>query len=530
MVSYKRLATCYFLVLLLMFICAFRVCAIMREEKYASAAENERTRTVTLNHIRGTVFDCNMERITNANNTVYAVIFDKPAAIATLYNYFSLPQTEKIISEIKSNGFAVRTISQKTDCDGIYCFNAMVHADDSLAAKHIIGYADENGKGVCGIEQAYDSLLCGNGDNTVTFTLDGQGKILQGEEPILSYDYSAENCGVKLTIDTKIQQIAEQSAVSINCGAVVITEISTGKIRAMVSRPDYKISDLSAALKNKDEPLLNRVLCTYNIGSVFKPYVVAAGLENGMDMITDCTGYTDVDGLLFGCHNTGGHGRVDMEAAIKYSCNSFFYKYIQVVGAGRVYSLAKKAGFESSVYLAPGISSRAGSLGSVAAENMSARALANMSIGQGELLLSPLALSNIYAAIASGGSYKTPWLVEGKVKNGDIFDKETSPAEVKVMSKKTAAKLKVALASVLEKGGTGEKGRPSAVSAGGKTGTAQTGVVKNGKKVTNSWFCGFFPLENPKYTVTVLSENSAGGCSSVFAKITDAVTEYETVK
>ena len=94
-------------------------------------------------------------------------------------------------------------------------------------------------------------------------------------------------------------------------------------------------------------------------------------------------------------------------------------------------------------------------------------------------------------------------------------------------SKSTADKLNTDLSAVLEEGGTGKTARPKLVSAAGKTGTAQTGVVKGGKMVTNSWFCGFFPLDNPKYAVTVLSENAKGGCGGVFAEIADAITVYE---
>ena len=80
---------------------------------------------------------------------------------------------------------------------------------------------------------------------------------------------------------------------------------------------------------------------------------------------------------------------------------------------------------------------------------------------------------------------------------------------------------------MLTEGGTGEKAKPLLTTAAGKTGTAQTGVIKNGKSVTNSWFCGFFPLENPKYVVTVLAENQTSGAGEVFAAIADEITKFE---
>ncbi len=526
-VSYKRMAACYILAALLMFICVFRVFTVMRQEKYLAAAENESKRTVALNYSRGTIFDCNMNRITNAQTVWYAVIFNEPSALATLYNYFSGEETKSITEEVRKNGFALRKVSRNIVCDGIYCVKAYTHADDSLIAKHIVGYVNAEGKGVSGLEAAFNELLLGEGQNTVAFNISGRGEVLSYEEPLLKYDYGKENCGVKITIDKDIQQLAEQEAMDINCGALIVTEVKSGKIRAMVSRPDYKLSDLGRALSDENEPLLNRALCTYNIGSVFKPIVAAAGYESGISAETDCQGYTDIDGLTFACHKLGGHGIVDITHALKFSCNSFFYQFIQRVGASRVLSIARKTGFENEIYLAEGLKSQKGSLGSTEITSLSKRALANLSIGQGELMLSPLAITNLYMAVANGGNYKPPSLVEGTVEKGKLSEATLLPASVKLMSKTTAEKLKLDLSTVLTEDGTGEEAKPTLTTAAGKTGTAQTGVVKNGKKVTNSWFCGFFPFEEPKYAVTVLSENAAGGCGHIFASLADAITEYE---
>lgn len=526
-ISGKRVIACYTLAVLLLFICVLRVFAVMNNERYSEAAYGESTRTITLNYARGSIFDCNGDRLTRAKNTVYAVIFDEPSAIACLYKYFTGSEIESITEEIRKQGFALRTVSEKIEVEGIYCISAFSHADDSLPAKHIIGYTDAESRGVCGIEAAYDEILGSDEKNTITFSFNGHGKLLKGAPPEIKYNYEKENSGVQLTIHKRLQQIVEQEAMAIEVGAVIVTEISSGKIRAFVSRPDYKLSDLATALKSEKQPLLNRGLCTYNIGSVFKPYVAAAGYEQGITGRVDCVGYTSVDGLNFTCHNLGGHGMVDLTSALKLSCNSFFYNYIQSVGAENVTDIAKKAGFESRIYLAKGLSAKAGSLGNSQALTQSKRALCNFSIGQGELMLSPLAITNLYMAIANSGSYRTPSLVEGTVKNGSFTQKESLPASVRVMSASTAQKLMEDLAGVIDEGGTGEKAKPTLTTAAGKTGTAQTGVVKNGKKITNSWFCGFFPLENPRYAVTVLAENHSGGVSEVFASIVDEIVKYE---
>ena len=527
-VSYKRVAVCYLLVVLLLFICVFRIFTVMRNEKYSAAAEDFRNFSLSIGFSRGTVYDCNMSPITNQKQTVKAVIFNKSSAISALYGVFSGEEIKSVVAETEKNGFAVRTLTKEIEADGIYCFKTTLHADDGLSAKHVVGYADAEGKGQSGIEAAFNSLLSSEGENTVTFSLDGQGKLLGGEEPTLSYDYATEHRGVVLTIDKNIQQIAEQKAMSINAGAVVVTDVKTGEIKALVSRPDFRLSDLSSALNNPDSPLLNRAFCTYNIGSVFKPYVAAAGYETGVASECECVGYTSVGGLNFTCHNLGGHGLVNLSDALKFSCNSFFYDYIRKVGVKNVVSLAKRAGFESGIYLADGLSCRKGSLGNPSSFT-SERVLANMSIGQGEIMLSPLAITNLYMAIAGDGTYRQPSLVKSTVEAGKIKEKYSLPASTRVMSSSTAAKLRNDLATVLSEGGTGNYAAPKLTTAAGKTGTAQTGVVKNGKKVTNSWFCGFFPLENPKYAVTVISENATEGAGSVFAAIADGITEYEII-
>ncbi len=518
----KRIALCYVLSAVLMLLCVLRVFAVMKSEDYRSVADSMSSRVIKLNTARGTVFDTNMNRITNSRTAFYTVITDSPSAYAGLYNFFEAEEINSIIEEIRSQGFALRTTASQLSSDGIYSFPASVHADDSLLAKHIVGYVDGEGHGMSGLESAFDSLLHTDTVNTVSFALDGHGNKL-GAEPDLKYDYSTENRGVKTTIDVDIQRIAEQEALAIDKGAVVITEISTGKIRAIVSRPDFRISDLSSALSSDDSPLLNRALCTYNAGSVFKPFVAAAGYEKGLDLDVECVGYTDIDNLTFACHNLAGHGRVNLHEALKFSCNCFFYVYSQSVGAESIISVAQKAGVADTIRLADGLFCQRGSIGNTATLKKSARALANFSIGQGELMISPLVFCNIYSAIASDGTYRPPTLVEGIVEKLKLTEEYPISASVRIMSEYTAGRLKEDLASVLEEGGTGYNATPQFCTAAGKTGTAQTGIKQEGEKVTNSWFCGFFPYDNPKYTVAVLSQNSKTPPAQVFAAIADGI-------
>ncbi len=527
-ISYKRIAACYFMVVLLLFICTFRVFSVMRHKEYKQVADQTSRRVVELDFSRGTIFDTNMSPITNAKEIYNIVIFNEPSAIAALYNHFTGAEIERIINEIKQNGFAVRRSAGQINAKGIYSVKTYSHNDDSLLAKHIIGYTNAEGKGICGLEASYNYKLFSADKNKMVFTINGRGQVVSGYKPEVYYNSQVQNSGVKTTIDKNIQRIAEQQSIKINSGAVVVCEIETGKIRALVSRPDYKLTALDNAIENTAEPLLNRTLCNYNIGSVFKPLVAAVGCEQGKTLSVECKGYTNIDGLNFTCHNLGGHGLMNIKDAIKFSCNSFFYNFVQLLDVNGLLSAAKIAGMESGVILAPNLATAKGSLGSITEREPTKRELANLSIGQGELLLSPITITNLYMAVANGGSYRIPSLIEGEVTDGKLTSKTTLPAEVRLFSKSTATRLKEYLAAVLEENGTGSKAKPTLVDAAGKTGTAQTGVIKDGKKVTNSWFCGFFPLDSPKYAVTVLSENAKGGCGDVFAAIADKVTEMES--
>lgn len=526
-VSYKRIAVCYSVIVIMLFICVLRVYAISTSETYLEAAEGVNSRKIVLSRDRGTVFDCNMKRLTNEREKNFAVIFDNPKGIASLYKIFHTDEIAEITDEIRKNGFAVRAVSRNFDTEGIYCYKALEHVNDNTLAKHIIGYTDAENNGACGIEQSFNELLKRENETSVTFAIDGRGRVINGEKPTLHRDYSGENDGVMLTINKDIQRIAEQQALEIECGAVVVTEIESGKIRAMVSRPDFALSRLGEALESEDSPLINRAICNYNLGSIFKPCVAAAGLDAGVVTDVNCVGYTNVDGLNFTCYNLAGHGEMHLFDALKFSCNCYFYEYIQLIGGEKVINTAKSFGAENSIRLADSIVCPKGSIGDDETLIYSRRGLANVSVGQGAMLISPLVINNLYMAIANGGSYNTPSLVEGIIENGKLTEKFTLPAKVKVMKPSTADTLKQALATVLDEDGTGYSAKPSLTTAAGKTGTAQTGRIKNGKKVINSWFCGFFPFDNPKYAVTVLSENAKNGCGSVFAGIADGITDLE---
>ena len=521
--SYKRIIVSYIIVLTALFFCALRVCSIALTPQLLETANNTTSKKIVLRNVRGTIYDCNLNRLTNNFDRYAVLITNNPVALKSVGDFFTGEEMVEIINEIRENKFALRITDRPIYSEGIVSFAYKNGISNESLAKHIIGYTDSNHRGVSGLEKAFDDILYNEEQIYINVGISGQGDLLLGSAKIVNH-LSQTQKGLVITIDSKIQQAAEEASSKLNKGAVLITEVETGKIKAMVSRPDYNPENIGDYLNDESAPLINRALENFNVGSVFKPCVAAAAIENGcLEFCYNCNGIANIDGLDFRCHNLSGHGTVNMEQAIKYSCNTYFYNLAVKLGADKIYDMAKKAGFENFVSLTNGFFSAKGSLGDIKKLQTSNRALANLSIGQGDLMLSTVVISNIYSAIANGGIYYSPSIYEGELAEGGIINKYEKSTPIKLMKKTTADIIKKYLKGVLEEGGTGVMACPKTVSAAGKTATAETGIIKNGEKVINTWFCGFFPYDEPKYTVVVLSENSDSSCGDVFATIADKI-------
>lgn len=517
--SYKRVVVEYVVILSLLFFCILRVSSIALTPKYLESANEITSKKIALSNVRGTIYDSNHNKLTNNIERYALVITDNPNAINVISEYFSGEETVKILNEIRENKFAIRIISKPINSEGLasFPFNARITKDS--IAKHIIGYLDDNNSGVSGLELAFDDILYSNEQISLTMSMDGQGGVLLGS---IKMNDSDNNNGIVTTIDSDIQRIVEDASDSLACGAVVVIDVTNGNIKAITSRPDFDPESLGEYVSDVNAPLINRALLNYNVGSVFKPCVAAAALEAGFNYFSyNCVGVTNIDGLSFHCHNRSGHGNIGLGDAIKYSCNTFFYNYAINLGGDKIINMAVRAGFNNPVFLADNLDTVKGNIGKFESIKASRRAVANLAIGQGELMLSPVHITNLYCAIANGGEYYPPTIYSGKIINNRYIKNEEKSLPIRLMSQSTAQVLKNHLRGVLEEGGTGSLANPKVITAAGKTATAETGIIKNGQSVTNTWFCGFFPFENPRYVVAVLAENTELSCAGVFAEIAD---------
>ncbi len=403
---------------------------------------------------------------------------------------------------------------------------------DSQPLCHIIGYlSNDNLNGAAGIELAYnDFLLSANNYVTFSYNTDAQGRLLKGG--VNSADYSSYNTkqGVQLTVDRDIQEIVERSAASLKTGAVTVSEVSTGKIKAIASFPTFDCNNLEASLKDKNEPFLNRALENYAVGSVFKVLICAAALESRISENYShiCKGYEYCGDVRFNCHKEEGHGKMDMRSALANSCNPYFISLAGEVGYEKILSLAKEFGIDKEIVLTVANISPAGNLPSERVLSSPA-GLANFSFGQGELLASPLKMSCVYQTIANGGILCPPSIVEGIVdREGKLTSEQSKSAPKRVLSENASAKIMEFLSYTVTDG-TGKSAQPYNVTAAGKTATAQTGIYfENSAEKLNSWFIGVIPASNPKYVISVMKENGKSGsldCAPVFKKISEEIVK-----
>lgn len=497
-----RAVICYLLSLVLAAVCVLRVLYlnITIKENYANSPIN----SVSFNYgnTRGDILDCYGFPLTNENKEYLAIITPGINAVKRLTSFYNLPDRKNITSLLKNNKPILFSAPTLINVDGIYGFEYTNRYNNNTLAKHLIGYLDYSNNGVYGIEKAYNNILYSKDVFTVSLPCDAKGQALNNTK--IELYGKKNNNSVFLTIDKRIQKVVEEKANDLTSGAVIVCESSSGKIKAMFSNPGFDQNNIANSLNQKNSPLINKALHNYNVGSVFKPCVAVAAIEEGLEnFVYNCKGSCNIDGYTFNCHNKNGHGKLDLTNAIAFSCNTYFYNLAQKIDNNVLYNTAVKLGFLSEINLG-GIKSECGKINSLKELNSSKRLVANFSIGQGGTLLSPVNMLNLYNAIANDGSYIKPYCVEKTVSNNKT--KEFASNRVEVFSKKTATIIKKALLKVVTDG-TGKKVKSEKIELAGKTATAETGYYIDNKKVVSSWFCGFFPYNKPKYTVVVFSEN-----------------------
>ena len=527
MIKYEKRPVRLFVVISVLFCCILARLAYIADN-YGDAVSVTR-KTVKFGESRGYIYDTNLQPLVNDSE------INNAAVITT-------PQTLKMLSDMEeceplkaSDGLFFSFESEKEIPESDISVNIKVkqrYSSDRLCA-HIIGYTDHTGAGVCGIEKSFDRLLNdASGSISASYSGDAFGKALMGEKIEIINDNYDSPAGVVLTVDKRIQRIAENALKSsdIKKGACVITDVNTGAILAEASIPAYDINNMTASLNSADSPFLDRCLNAYPVGSVFKPFIAAAGIEDGQKMNGDfeCEGYYDVSGEIFHCFNSNIHGKEGLNDAVCNSCNCYFIDIGLDIGAEKICEMCSLFGFGRETRLTSCITGKAGNLPEPSSLSSPA-ALANLCFGQGELLATPLQLCAAYSVFASGGIYNEPYitkaLIDSEKKEYAYYAPENS---YRVLDSGVCNVINESLMLNMLTG-TGRGGAPENVSAAGKTATAQTGKYdENGVEKLCTWFCGFFPFEKPEYAVCVFDEDGTSAsedCAPVFKEIAEKITE-----
>src|SRR2546422_701582 len=305
------------------------------------------------------------------------------------------------------------------------------------------------------------------------------------------------------TIDRRIQEAAEQ-AMEGKAGAVVVMDPRSGDIRALVSTPAFEIDRFTGTIdraawlrvvQDPEHPLLNRAIQSqYAPGSIFKIVVTAAGLQEAsltpMDRVY-CNGEFHLGAWTFKDWKQGGHGSVDLQRALAQSCNIFYYQAGLKIGGAAITKYARAFGFGT----ATGVELGGEKLGLIPQPKGRRKAwqggdIVNMSIGQGQVLVTPLQVARFMAAVANGGVLWKPRLVE-RIERADRGVLYSDPGQVAghvELSPAVWAFLRQALWAVVNDG-TGIAAKIPGIDIAGKTGTAQMIAHSKAEKgQDHAWF------------------------------------------
>ena len=413
-------------------------------------------------------------------------------------------------------------------------------------------YAAGDYSGRDGVERQYELLL--RGDKGVEVLMrDSKGRI-QGSFHNGELDRNpVAGTDITLSLDIQLQSLAEHLMRN-KMGSIVALEPASGEVLALVSSPAWNPQDLvgrkrsanyAALLADKHKPLMNRaVQAQYPPGSTFKLIQALVGLQ--MKAINPHSTYPCNGKLSTPIKCTHSHGSpVDLESAIEQSCNPYFWQefrdLLQVNGTGadnvalhrtydewreRVMSFGFGRRFSSDI--------REQSAGSIPSSKLFDKTygykgwkpitIRSLSIGQGEILVTPLQLANEAACIANNGHYITPHLARltPDMITAAGLDSSLCHRHDALVDSVHFAVVKEGMARVMTNG-TGRHYNIPELSMCGKTGTVQNPHGKD-----HAIFIGFAPKDNPRIAVAVVVENAGFGATWACPMATLMMEQYLT--
>lgn len=327
------------------------------------------------------------------------------------------------------------------------------------------------------------------------------------------------------TLDMTLQEAA-YNALGDYKGAIVITEVTTGKILAMVSKPDFNpniIADEWNKISNSSEGmLLNRATQgAYAPGSTFKLVTALEYMRENKDYSNysyTCEGEIEHEGTIIHCAKNRKHGEEDLATSLANSCNSSFSNMGLTLNVPNLQKTAKDLLFNSTI---PSLLPYSQSKFQLETGDASSEIMMT-AIGQGKTLVSPYHMCLIASAIGNGGILMEPYLVDQVVSyTGASVEKNMPKKYTELMTSEEASVLKDYMLKVVESG-TASSLKNNKFTIAGKTGTAE---YSSDKEKAHSWFVGFTNPDNPELAISIVVEsadNSGMSAVSVAKKILNA--------
>jgi len=562
-----------FAVVILLFLVLFvklYTLMIHSHEKYRTKADYNRIRPVITYAPRGNIYD-RYGNVMAANSSVYAIsvikdeLIDQDEELKQVSEYLGTS-----VSTLKTNmkkygrgrflpsriarDVPVEILSlveeHKNELPGVIYSALPVRfypMQDSVRASHLLGYLREISPGelsslsksdytggdfigASGLERRYESHMRGVKGHYYQ-QVDALGREageITDREPISAIPGN----DLHLTIDSKLQADVEKILEEWNASSVVLNA-TTGEVLSMASIPDFNLSDFAGFMEmekwqrfknSKDDPLLNRAtIGRYPPGSAMKLVTAIAGLEEGLidlDWTIECTGSYYYGDRVFRCWREDGHGVVNLTRAVKESCNIYFYQLIQRMNIDKWHYYASKFGFgtktgidlpEESSGLAP---SREFMDRKYGKRGWTKGTLLNISIGQGDLLVTPLQMARFAAILATKGKNVTPWIASRpRFQINEIsLKKSTWDLIHEMMFKVVNSPSGTAYSSRIES---------TDIEFYGKTGTAQNPLGDD-----HAWFIGFAKNKNQTIALSVIVEHGGTGGSIAAPLASEIVRSY----
>lgn len=550
---------------------------IFNYEKYAEISKNNYVRKKILKPIRGEIYDRNYEPIA-INKPAYnlyikpGMIKDKKKVLDFMAMIF--PGERKIASQIIYNNrfYQYREILLFQDLEweqilkisesNNYFPELVVKAENKrkyIYKNHFTGYVSNINDleykklkkndyflndiiGKNGLEKQYESILRGKtGKRIIQVNSKGKNLKLFKKNHIIK---AQNGKNLILTVNNKLQQYAAKIFPGDKNGALLLINANNGEILCYFSNPRYDPNIFSRDITTKEwqnlindqtKPMLDRCINgTYPPGSVYKPVVACLGLEDDLinlqTKLTACDGGMQIGNRYFKCWLDSGHGRLNVIDALKYSCDVFFYDLSlkfslkSMRNFTRDNCLLEKTGIDLPAErqgffpTTTWYRSNYGRYSSIKGHKV------NLSIGQGEILVTPLQICSYYAALANDGVWIQPHLLKkitGKSDSSFIPQTRKLPVSDKNLDiiKKSLYK------TVNESYGTGTIASSKFLTIYGKTGSAENYM----SDTTHAWFSGFASIDSQNIAFTVFIEQGGHGGSNAGPLAKEILEYYHTI-